>query len=221
MQLERLHHLSNETIGQDDSGIAIFVREFEGQDREIGHLLYRGGGECKIAIVAVASALNHGKVIALLGSDVSQPRAAPHHVNNHAGEFGARQVGDALLHQAQTGAGGSRHDANAGRSGAVDHVDGSGLALRLNESAADFGQVKGSGFGDFAGRSDGISVVRPASGEHCAFDHRNVAFTELAHVRLPVLRQQLWAAGAAGIRSERPAPGSNRSRCRSRCTPGR
>ena len=112
-QIERLHHLPDETIGQDDRRIAIVVGQFEGQDGEVGHLLHRGGRQHEVAIVAVASALHHGEVVALLGSDVAQARAAAHHVDDHAGQFRAGEVRDAFLHQAEAGSGGCGHDAHA------------------------------------------------------------------------------------------------------------
>ena len=134
LQVERLHHLADKTVGQDDGGIAIFVRKFESQDREVGHFLYGGRRKHEIAIVAVASALDHGKVVALLRSDVAQPRAGAHDINNDAGEFGAREIGDALLHEAYSRSGRTSHHANARRRCAVHHVDGSRLALRLDET---------------------------------------------------------------------------------------
>jgi hypothetical protein len=65
----------------------------------------------------------------------------------------------------------------------------------LYKRAADFGKIESGGFGDFAGRGDGISVISAAAGEHCAFYNGNVAFTELAHVHLQhVLEPPAWEA---------------------------
>ena len=113
LEVQRLHHLADESVGQDDGGIAVVVGQFEGEDGEVGHLLHRGRSQHEVAIVAMASALDHGEVVALLGSDVAQAGTAAHHVDDDAGQFGARKIGDAFLHQAQARAGGGGHDAHA------------------------------------------------------------------------------------------------------------
>jgi hypothetical protein len=44
-EIERFHHLADETVGEDDDGIAVPVRELECEDGEVGHFLHRGGRE--------------------------------------------------------------------------------------------------------------------------------------------------------------------------------
>ena len=106
-----------------------------------------------------------------------------------------------------SGTGGCGHDAGPGRSGAVHHVDGGDFALRLQERAAHLRDVQGGGFGDLAGRSDGIPVEGAASGEDRALHDGDIAFTELPHGRLLAARlSQLEAAHAR--RYTVMAPGS-------------
>ena len=39
-EFHRLHHLADEAVGHDDDGVAVPVRQFEGQDSEVAHLLH-------------------------------------------------------------------------------------------------------------------------------------------------------------------------------------
>ena len=135
-EIQRLHHLADEAVGQNDGRIAIFVGEFEGQHGEVGHLLHGSGSQHEVAVVAVASAFHHGEVVALFGGDVAEARTSAHHVDDDAGQFGARKIGDAFLHQADSGTGGGGHDARSSRSRAVHHVDGGDFAFRLQKRAA-------------------------------------------------------------------------------------
>ena len=59
----------------------------------------------------------------------------------------------------------ARHGADAGRGGAVEHIDGGHFAFGLQEDAAGVRQVERGSFGDLAGRRDGIAVESAASGE--------------------------------------------------------
>ena len=97
-EVKRFHHLADETISKDDGRIAILVGEIESKDGEVGHLLYGRGRKYKIAVTAVASAFDHGKVIALLGGDVAEAGASAHDIDDDAGQFGAGTIGDAFLH---------------------------------------------------------------------------------------------------------------------------
>ena len=72
-----------------------------------------------------------------------------------------------------------------GRRRSIHHVDGGDFALRLQKRSADLRKVERRRLGDFAGGSNGISVVGAASGQDRALDHRDVALTELPHIRLP------------------------------------
>ena len=67
---------------------------------------------------------------------------------------------------------------------AVHHVDGGDFALGLQEGATDLREIERGGFGNFAGGSDGITVIGVATGEDCAFDDGDVSFTELPHGNL-------------------------------------
>ena len=111
LDFERLHHLADIAVGHDDDRIAIAVGQLEGQHGEVEHLLHRCRRQHQVAIAAVAAALHHAEVVALLGSDVAQARSAAHHVDDDAGQLRARHVRDAFLHQAQSRAGRCAHHA--------------------------------------------------------------------------------------------------------------
>ena len=95
--------MPDESIGQKHDGIAIAIGQFKGQRREIRHLLRRMRGQNDGAIVAVATALDHLVVIALLGCDVAQSWPAASNVGNYAGQFRAGHITDAFLHQTDPG----------------------------------------------------------------------------------------------------------------------
>jgi hypothetical protein len=162
------------------------------------------------------------KVVALLGSDVAQAGTAAHDVDDHARQFRAGQIRNAFLHQAEARV---PDDAVITRTPAeaapYTMLMEAVFALGLHERAADFRKIQRGGFGDFAGGGDGISVIGAASGQHGAFDDRNVAFTKLPHVgllRVGAGERSSLGGGSAGRPRSLPAPGSNKSRCRSQCS---
>ena len=65
-ELDRLHHLADEAIGQNHHRIAISIGEFKGQRGQVGHLLHGMRRQHDGAVVAVASAFHHLVIIALL-----------------------------------------------------------------------------------------------------------------------------------------------------------
>ena len=71
---------------------------------------------------------------------------------------------NALLFQADAGGGGRGHGPHAGAGGAVHHVDGRNLRLRLQEHAARLGQMGGHILRDLALRRDGIAEEAVAAG---------------------------------------------------------
>jgi hypothetical protein len=92
LQIERFHHLADESVRQHNRRIAVVVGQFEGKDGQVRHLPHGRRSDDKIAIVAVASAFDHGEVVALLGRDVAQSRSDAHDVYDHAGQFGSRKI---------------------------------------------------------------------------------------------------------------------------------
>ena len=73
-ELDRLHHLAYESIGEDDNGIAIAIGKLEGQCCQVGHFLHRVRREHDGAVVAVSSALDHLVIVTLLRGDVAAIR---------------------------------------------------------------------------------------------------------------------------------------------------
>ena len=160
-----LHHLAYDAVGEDHGRVAVLERQFEGEVHEVRHLLHRRGCEGDEAVVAVAAALDGLEIIRLAGLDGSESRAAAHAVEHNAREFGSGDVGHAFLHEGDTRAGRRRHDALAGACAAVDHVDGSQLALCLKHHHAGGlpGLLGGKGFEDFALRGDRVSEISVAA----------------------------------------------------------
>src|ERR1051326_3799691 len=84
LDLDRFHHLPDESVSEHYGGIAIAVRQLEGEDGEVEHLLHRRRSEHQVAIAAVAAALHHAEVIALFGRDVPETGATAYYVeDNH------------------------------------------------------------------------------------------------------------------------------------------
>src|ERR1035437_7332533 len=65
-EFDRLHHLSDEPIGEKHNRVPIAVCQFEGQRGEIGHLLHGMRSQDDGAVVTVAATLYHLVLVALL-----------------------------------------------------------------------------------------------------------------------------------------------------------
>ncbi len=178
-KLHRLHHLADESVGHQHHRVAIAIGQVEGQRGQVRHLLHGVRSQHNGAVVAVAAALHHLVIIALLGGDVAQPRTAAGDIGDYAGQFRAGHIAHALLHQTDAGTARSRHGAHTRRRRAVKHVDGRDLALRLHVYAAGFGHKLRRSLGNLAGRRDGISVERPAASQDGAFHDGLVALHQL------------------------------------------
>ena len=76
LKRDRLHHLPDETIGQQDDGIPVAIGQFESQCGQIGHLLRRIRRQHDRSVVSVAAALHHLVIIALFGCDVAESRTS-------------------------------------------------------------------------------------------------------------------------------------------------
>ena len=185
-KFDRLHHLADESVGHHHHRVAITVGQIEGQRGQVRHLLHGVRRQHDGAVVAVAAALHHLVVVALLGGNVAQAGPAARNVGDDAGQFRAGHVADAFLHQADAGAARCRHGAHARRRCAVKHIDGRDFALRLHVDAAGFRHELRRRLGDLAGRRNGIAVECAASGQNGALDDGFVALHQLlAHAIAP------------------------------------
>ena len=61
LELDRLHHLANKTVGEHDGRIAILIGQLESEHGQRRHLLRRGRRQHQIAVTAVAAALGNAK----------------------------------------------------------------------------------------------------------------------------------------------------------------
>ena len=164
MPFDGLHHLADHTVSQHHHWIAVAVGQVKCLLCQIHSLLDVTGSQNDGAVVAIPAATGGLVVVALAGLDGAQARAAAHAVDDDAGQLGARHVADALLLQADAGRGGRGHGPHAGAGGAVHHVDGRNLRLRLQEHAARLGQMGGHILRDLALRRDGIAEEAVAAG---------------------------------------------------------
>ena len=108
-QFDRFHHLADRPVQQQAGDGEIFLRQVEGQRQQIHRFLDRGRRQHDGMVIAMPAALADLVVIALRGGDVAQARPAAHHVDQHHRYFRAGDIGQALLHQADAGAGGGGH----------------------------------------------------------------------------------------------------------------
>ena len=164
MELNGLHHLTDDTVGKQHDGGAVLVGKIERVVHKIDGLLYGGGSQDYHVIVAVTAALGGLEIIALRGLNGAQTGAAAHHVADNAGQLGACDVAYALLLKADARGGGAGHYPCARARGAVYHIDSGDLALCLQEAPADLGHTSSHVLGNVVLRSDGIAEEETAAG---------------------------------------------------------
>ena len=181
VEVDRLHHLAEDAVAEDDDRVAVLVRQVEGERHDLRQLLHRRGREDDGAVVAVTAAARGLEVVRLGPGDAPHTGAAAHDVDDDGGQLVGHQVGDALLLEAHAGAARRRHGARSGRRGAEHHVDGGDLALRLDEHAADARQAPGHVLGDLVLGRDGVPEVVGAPGEDGRLAQGDVAAHELLH----------------------------------------
>ena len=207
---DRLHHLGDDAVSQEQHGHAVLLRLLKGEHHDVDGLLHGGGSVGQQVVVAVAAALDALEIVALGGLDVAETGAAAHDVQDHARETGAGAVGNALLLQRNAGAGGGGDDARAGTGGAVHHVDRRDLALGLEEAASDLGHTGGHVFGDLSLRGDGVAEEETRAGADGGLSDRFG----------PLHKSQSHCHFLLNLsRSGWPHPCRCGRRTRSRCTP--
>ncbi len=101
-KFDRFHHLPHETIRENDDRISITVRQVKCPCRQINHFLRGIGRHDKGAIVAVAAALYHLVIVALLGGDVAKTGSPARDVRYDAWKLRPGHIADAFLHQADS-----------------------------------------------------------------------------------------------------------------------
>ncbi len=175
---DALHHLADESVGEDENGNPVFFGDGEGFVGEIGSVLHALGGEDDRVIVAVAAAAGGLEIVALAGRDAAEAGAGAGHVDDDGGKIGAAEVGDAFLLQGNAGAGRAGHGAGARGGGSIDHIDGRYFALGLDEGPA-FGEHVHRHIGrEFVLGRDRIPEIGLAAGAHGGLADSLVAFHE-------------------------------------------
>ena len=169
---DRLHHLGDDAVEQEQNGDAVLLGLLIGEHHRVHDLLDGGGRVGQQVVVAVAAALGGLEIVALGGLDVAEAGTAAHDVQDHAGQLSAGDVGDALLLQGDAGAGRRGDNAHAGTGSAVHHVDGRHFALGLQEAAADFGHTGGHVFGDLSLRGNGVAEEETCAGANGSLGDR-------------------------------------------------
>ena len=158
-----LHHLTNEAVYQHDHRIAVLVRDVKCLLHQVYCLLQVGRSNHHGPVIAVSAAPGGLIVVPLCRLDGPQARSAPHDVYNHGRKLRSHHVADSLLFQADTRRGGRCHRADAGRSGAIHHIDGRHLRLRLDEHASGLRHFQGHILRDFILRGDRVSEEAAAA----------------------------------------------------------
>ena len=196
----RLHNLTEQTVAQNADGRAVFVRLVKGIIENVDCLLNGAGSVSQKLVVAVSAALDRLKIVALRSKYSAETGTAAHHVDDDAGQLGARYVGNALLLQAYAGAGAAGHGSRACTCRAVNHVDSRHFAFRLNEVSADLADSPAHVFGNFVLRGDGIAEEISAAASDCGFGNGFVALHQffLAHYlsTSKMLSGHMWAQAA-------------------------
>ena len=162
--LDRLHHLGDDAVSEEEDRHAVLFCLVKGKHHDVDGFLNGRRGIGQQVVVAVAAALDALEVVALRGLDVAEAGAAAHDVQDNAGELCTRAVADAFLLQADAGAGGRGDDACAGAGSAVYHIDCRNFAFRLEEASSDFGHTGGHVLGDFSLRGNGIAEEKACAG---------------------------------------------------------
>ena len=129
-----------------------------------------------MTVVTVAAAAGSLIVVALSGLDGAQAGAATHHVDDNGRQLSATHIGDAFLLQGNSGRGRRGHNAHATAGSAIDHVDCSHLGFRLQEAAADLGQMQRQVFRNLVLRGDGVTEEVFTAGTNGGFGNGFIAF---------------------------------------------
>ena len=97
------HHLSDYTVGKDNSRITVFESKFESECNEIRHFLYGCRSKGNQSVVTVTASFHCLEVVRLTRLDGSQSGTAAHYVYNQTRKFGTCDVGDTFLFQTHAG----------------------------------------------------------------------------------------------------------------------
>src|SRR5574344_285197 len=93
------HHLTDNTVAENHSGIAIFEGQGKGEIDKVGHLLYGSRGEDNRIIVAVTTTTGSLEIVALRRLNSSETGTTALYVDDDARYLGTCHIGNALLHQ--------------------------------------------------------------------------------------------------------------------------
>ena len=105
LELYLFHHLSDDTIGKHDDGIAIAESQLETEVDEVGHFLYAVGGKYNRFVVTVTTTAGSLVIVTLRRLDRAQTRSAALYVDDERRDFGADHITNAFLHEGYTYAG--------------------------------------------------------------------------------------------------------------------
>ena len=174
-QLDRLHRLAQDPVGEDDHRRPVALGQLEGVRRERHRLGDRGRREDRDPVVAVAVALDGLEVVGLARPDAAEARTAAHDVDEDDRDLGGGHVAHRLGHQADPRRGRADEDARARRGRAERHVDRPELRLRLDEGAALLGHAAGHPLEELGLGRDRVAEVGVAAGLDRGLGDRLVA----------------------------------------------
>ena len=114
-------------------------------------------------VVTVSAALGGLEIVRLGGLDSAESRAAALHIDNQGRQISAGDVGDTLLLQGNSGAGGGSHYAFSCAGNAIHHVNGGNFTFCLQKHTADLRHTLGHVGSQLRLGGDGISKIMAAT----------------------------------------------------------
>ena len=176
----RLHHLTEKSVGKYHRGHSVLVRFVERFSHQVCHFLHGGRRKHEYLEIAMPQRLCRLPVIALRGLNSTQTRTAAHYIHDNAGKVGTSHVGHAFALQGNSRGGAGSHAANAGTCAAIHHVDRRDLALSLQKNAPNLWHSLCHVRGNFSLRCDRITEKALAAGSYRGFCQGFVALHQIS-----------------------------------------
>ena len=139
VEFNGFHHLTNQTVSQNDNGQKILVSDIECFHNHVNSFLYGCGSQNYVVVVAVCATLYCHVIVSLTGLNGTKARATTHHVDDNCGQTCVTDVTDTFLLQCNTGGRRACQHSCACCCCTVNHVNCCYLGFSLHECAAYLG----------------------------------------------------------------------------------
>ncbi len=138
IELNRLHHLTNQTICENDNRCAVHISDVKRIHNHVNCFLNGCGSQNYIMVVTIGAAFYSHVIVSLTRLDCAKARAAAHHVDDNCGQTSVGDIADTFLFQSNTRGGGTCQYARTGCRRTINHIDSGYFRLSLNKCAAYF-----------------------------------------------------------------------------------